>query len=141
MLLVNVVNLGNLVNPVILVNLAVLVIFILVKLGILVNLVNKLIWVIMVNLVNTLILLIMVKLVILVLLRSIFQHDRMVNGFSCQWVTLSLTDLVSQSLRVLLLLTYKEEPWRLVTFETLDQIDEKTYSDKIFDNLDFFLKI
>ena len=37
-----------------------------------------------------------------------------------------VTDLVSQSLRVLLLLTYKEEPWRLVTFETLDQIDEET---------------
>ena len=47
-----------------------------------------------------------------------------------------VTDLVSQSLRLLLLLTYKEEPWRLVTFETLDQIDEETYPDNIFDNLD-----
>ena len=48
-----------------------------------------------------------------------------------------VTDLVSQSLRVLLLLTYKEEPWRLVTFETLDQIDEETWPDKHFDKLDF----
>ncbi len=50
-----------------------------------------------------------------------------------------VTDLVIQSLRVLLLLTYKEEPWRLVTFETLDQIDEETWPDKHFDNFDFFV--
>ena len=37
-----------------------------------------------------------------------------------------VTDLVSHSLRVLLLLTYKEEPWRLVTFETPNHIDGET---------------
>ena len=52
-----------------------------------------------------------------------------------------VTALVSQSLRVLLLLTYKEEPWRLVTFETLDQIDEETiYNFDNFYNFSHFLK-
>ena len=34
--------------------------------------------------------------------------------------------LVTHSVTVLLLLTYKERPQRLVTFETFDQIDEES---------------
>jgi len=45
-------------------------------------------------------------------------------------VTHSLTHSVSQSLRVLLLLWYKERPQRPVTFETSDQSDEETWPDQ-----------
>ena len=35
---------------------------------------------------------------------------------------------VTESVRVLLLLTYKERPWRPLTFETFDHTDEKTWT-------------
>ena len=38
-----------------------------------------------------------------------------------------VTHSVTHSLRVLLLLTYKERPERPVTFETFDQSDEETW--------------
>ena len=42
--------------------------------------------------------------------------------------------LTDSSLRVLLLLTYKEQPERPVTFGTFDQSDEETWPDQKKDN-------
>ena len=47
-------------------------------------------------------------------------------------VTHWLTDSITDSLTVLLLLTYKERPKRLVNFETLYQSDEETWPDQQF---------
>ena len=51
----------------------------------------------------------------------------------------SIGDLVTHWLTdSLLLLTYKEQPKRLVTFEKFDQSDEETWPEQHFDNFEFF---
>ena len=52
----------------------------------------------------------------------------------------SIGDLVTDSLRVLLLLTYKEWPWRLVTFEWWENMTWSTFWQfRIFYNFLYFL--